>query len=89
MFWQAGLMRAGTIVFWGLLIWGIYALISTATRRPGEKQHSVDALGILQQWLARGEIGADEYRRLRDLIDSAHAGAPVSGGARRDRGPLG
>jgi hypothetical protein len=26
-FWQAGLMWAGMIVFWGLLIWGVYALI--------------------------------------------------------------
>ena len=30
-FWQAGLMWVGMIAFWGLLIWGVYALIISAT----------------------------------------------------------
>src|SRR5712664_4555449 len=31
--WQAGLMWAGMIAFWGLLIWLVYALFTGATRR--------------------------------------------------------
>jgi len=84
MWWQASLMWVGMIAFWGLLIWGIYALISTAMRRPGDQpggqQHGGDARRILDQRLARGEIDAEEYRHLRDLIGSEQSGRPVSSG---------
>jgi len=79
-FWQVGLMWAGMIVFWGLLIWGVYVLVSNATRRPGEGQHRGDARHILDERLARGEIDADEYRRLRNLIDSEQARTPAGAG---------
>jgi len=79
-FWQAGLMWAGMIVFWALLIWGIYVLISNATRRPGGGQDGGDARRILDERLARGEIDAEEYRRLRDVISSNAPSTPVSSG---------
>jgi putative membrane protein len=65
--WQAALMWAGMIVFWGLLIWGVYALI-TAARRPSRDEDGGESRRILDQRLARGEIDEAEYRRLRDLI---------------------
>ena len=34
-FWEVALMWVGMIAFWGLLIWAIYALITSATRRTG------------------------------------------------------
>jgi putative membrane protein len=80
MWWQVSLMWVGMIVFWGLLIWGIYALISTAVRRPGDREHGGDPGRILDARLARGEIDAEEYRRLRDLIGSDASGRPVSSG---------
>ena len=80
MWWQASLMWVGMIVFWGLLIWGIYALVGTAIRRPGDREHSGGARHILDERLARGEIDAGEYRRLRDLIGSHTSGSPVSSG---------
>jgi putative membrane protein len=80
MWWQASVMWAGMIVFWGLLIWGIYALISTALRRPGEREHGGGARRILDERLARGEIDTEEYRRLRDLIGPDQFGRPVSSG---------
>jgi putative membrane protein len=72
-------MWAGMIVFWGLLIWGIYALITSATRRPGPgpKEQGGGARRILDERLARGEIDAEEYRRLRDMIDSDRSDTPV------------
>jgi putative membrane protein len=79
-FWQAGLMWAGMIVFWGLLIWGIYALIRSANRRPDSKEHGGDARRILDERLARGEIDAEEYRRLRDIISSDSRGTHTSSG---------
>jgi putative membrane protein len=79
MWWQASLMWVGMIAFWGLLIWGIYALISAA-RRPGDRAQGGDARCILDERLARGEIDAEEYRHLRDLIGSEQSGRPVSSG---------
>ncbi len=78
-FWQASLMWVGMIVFWGLLIWAIYALITAATRKPPRQDSS--AREILDQRLARGDIDEAEYQRLRDLIrsgdqrDSARSGS--------------
>jgi uncharacterized membrane protein len=61
--WQAGLMWIAMIAFWGLLIWGIYALVTGAARRAcqpeGGGQHGRDeARSILDERLARGEIGS-------------------------------
>jgi putative membrane protein len=74
-FWQIGLGWAGMVAFWGLLIWGGYALIASVTRKPADKEHGGDPRRILDQRLARGEIDAEQYQRLRDLLtsDSRHA----------------
>ena len=80
--WQGGLMWLGMIVFWGLLIWAAYAVITNLTRKPGAPGSGDDAQRILDQRLARGEISPEEYQRLRDLIgsDSRHAATGVGGG---------
>jgi len=67
-FWQIALMWAFMIAFWGLLIWAAYALITRATRKPGAGPAGDGARRILDERLARGEIDADEYRRLRDAM---------------------
>jgi uncharacterized membrane protein len=71
-FWQAGLMWVGMIAFWALLIWGVYVLISSATRKSGRVEHD-EARRILDRRLARGEIDAEELGRLRDLISAKDA----------------
>jgi putative membrane protein len=67
-FWQMALMWAFTIAFWGLLIWAIYALITRVTRKPGAGPAGDGARRILDEPLARGDIDADGYRRLRDAM---------------------
>ena len=79
-FWQVGLMWVGMVAFWGFLIWAVYALIGNS-RRPEDAQRGGDACHTLDQRLARGEIDAEEYGRLRDLIE--HDRAPVDAGAKR------
>jgi putative membrane protein len=71
-FWDVALMWIGTIVFFGLLIWAVYALVVTAARRPPQDRDPQvgSAADILDERLARGEIDAEEYQRLRDLIGS-------------------
>jgi putative membrane protein len=81
--WQGGLMWAGMIVFWGLLIWAAYALITNLTRKPADTDHGDEARRILDQRLARGEIDADEYQRLRDLITGGDHQTPVGTGSAR------
>ena len=85
--WQAGLMWAGMIVFWGLLIWAIYALVTSLTRRtgPGPREGESggdDARRILDERRARGEIDTDEYRRLRDALASGGRSTAGSGSSR-------
>ena len=81
--WQGGLMWIGMIVFWGLLIWAAYALITNLTRKPGTPDSGDDAVRILDQRLARGEIDADEYHRLRDLIANGDRRSPAGTGSTR------
>lgn len=74
-FWQAGLMWTGMVIFWGLLLWGMYALLS-ASRRSGASRRGDEPRRILDERLARGEIGPEEYRRLLDLMRSGDAPRP-------------
>jgi putative membrane protein len=87
-FWEVALMWAGMIAFWGLLIWAVYALVTSATRRPGpetrgEERRGGDARRILDERLARGEIDTDEYRRLRDELASGEGRSPAGSGSGR------
>jgi putative membrane protein len=67
-FWEVALMWAGMIAFWGLLIWAVYALVTSATRRHGPGPGDGDARQILDGRLARGEIDTEEYQRLHDVL---------------------
>lgn len=74
-FWQETLMWAGMIAFLGVLIWGGYLLIASLNRRPGDSSGKPsDAGRILDQRLARGEIDAEEYNRIRGLIGTGSPG---------------
>jgi putative membrane protein len=82
--WHGGLMWIGMLVFWGLLIWAVYALITNLTRKPpGTGQSGDDARRILDQRLARGEIDTAEYQRLRDLIETGGHQSPAGTGSPR------
>jgi putative membrane protein len=79
--WQAGLMWVAMIAFWCLLIWGIYALITAAAQRAGQPERGADAHRILDERLARGEIGTEEYRKLREMLGSG-TGRSTAGSGR-------
>lgn len=64
------------IAFWGLIIWGIWYLVSGSTRNDTRPAASVGAKEILDMRLARGEIDAGEYDRLRKLIDAPAGHSP-------------
>jgi putative membrane protein len=86
--WQAGLMWFAMIAFWALLIWAIYALVTSITRRPdkevpGGQQQPGDARRILDERLARGEIDTEEYYRLRDVLDGGSGRSTARSGEAR------
>lgn len=70
--WQAGLMWAVMIALWGLLAWAVYAVVSSMSSRAesGPGHSGQDARQILDQRLARGDIGPEEYERLCSLISN-------------------
>lgn len=89
--WGGTLMWVAMIAFWALLIWAVYALVTGITRRSGEPdrggqdQQPGSARRILDERLARGEIDADEYGRLREILDGPPGRSPAgtgSGGGR-------
>jgi len=84
--WQAGLMWVGMIAFWGLLIWLAYALFTGASRRVGQpgndqEHRGSDALRILDERLARGEIDTEEYGRLREVLGGGAGRSPAGTGS--------
>jgi putative membrane protein len=78
-FWQVALMWFLMVGFWGLVIWAIYALVTDDTRRPESELRGGNARQILDARLARGEINAEEYRSLREVL--ATGGSPTSDGS--------
>lgn len=82
--WQAGLMWLVMIAFLALLIWVVYALVTGVTRRGREPERGEQQPGgarrILDERLARGEIDADEYRQLREILDGGAGRSPTGTG---------
>jgi putative membrane protein len=73
------LMSVGMVAFWGLVIWGIVALVRGGTSNPSPPEKEPDRpLEILQRRLARGEISVEEYEKLHDsLIGGARERTPA------------
>ncbi|HWT82566.1 MAG TPA: SHOCT domain-containing protein [Candidatus Methylomirabilis sp.] len=56
------------IAFWGVIGWAIWYFVTGSTSQPEQSGRTDDAKRILDQRLARGEIDAEEYRRLREVM---------------------
>jgi putative membrane protein len=82
--WADALMWLGMIALLGLLIWAVCAVGRSASRRRGDAP-GADASGprrILDERLARGEIDAEEYTRLREALASGSPQRPADAGSR-------
>jgi uncharacterized membrane protein len=83
--WAVALMWIGMLAFLGVLIWIGYTMMTRqhqqrrGDRGTQERCGGPDARGVLDERLARGDIDAAEYQKLRGLIaagdDQAPAGA--------------
>jgi putative membrane protein len=69
-YWWMGLvMMAFQLLFWGLLIWFGVALFKKVRGNSLSTYGRNDALDILRERYARGEIDTEEFRRRKeDLI---------------------
>jgi putative membrane protein len=74
------LMIVAMVIFWGALAWIIVTLVrhrgtpagsNPAAPGSGSSPPSSDALRILDERLARGDIDVDEYTRRRLLIEGS------------------
>ncbi len=82
-FWQVALMVVGMIAFWALVIWAVYALVVGSTRWAGAGQGGGGPRQLLKERFARGEIDAEEYRRLRDVLATGRTREPGGAGSQR------
>ena len=62
------------VAVWGVIIWAIWYFVTNVIRQPEQRTPPDDAKRILDERLARGEIDAEEYARLRKVMrtDSTH-----------------
>jgi uncharacterized membrane protein len=87
--WAVALMWIGMLAFLGVLIWIGYALMTRqhqqrrGDRGAQERGSGADARGVLDERLARGDINAAEYQKLRDLIASGDDQAPAGAASGR------
>ena len=81
--WWGWLLGAlAMVAFWGVLIWAVWYFVTAVTRRPdggrsqSDRPGTADPKRILDERLARGDIDAEEYRRLRDLLQERDRSTP-------------
>lgn len=64
------LMGLMILAFWALLIFGGIAVYRGTRGQGTESSGPATAVRLLDERFARGEIGADEYTRRRELLRS-------------------
>ncbi len=69
-FWPLGGHGFGGLMFWLLIFFICYLIYRGSRSWSRNTQHYNDALGTLNQRLARGEISADEYDAILKRIHS-------------------
>lgn len=59
----------GMIIFWGLIIAGLFFLVKLMTSSMGKRENTEDKpLSILKERYARGEIDHQEFARMKEVI---------------------
>jgi putative membrane protein len=65
------------VVFWGLIVWAVSAIITRlAGSRGAQQPDEPDALAILERRYARGELTSEQFEEMRSRLqqhDGPHA----------------
>jgi putative membrane protein len=65
--WTA--MGLTMLLFWGLIVAGVVAVVRSSRPAPNDARGGWgDALRLLDERFARGEIDEEDYRRRRELL---------------------
>ncbi len=67
-------MSVVMVLFWALVVFAVVALFRGSGRRPRDDRSAEqrDAMAILDERFARGEIDEDDYRARREVLHGAH-----------------
>ncbi len=63
--WLMGILM---IIFWGLIIWGIIALVRYAGRSRHDYSYGNSAMEILKRRYAQGEINKEEFEEKKKAL---------------------
>jgi putative membrane protein len=63
--WFMGILM---VIFWGLIVWGIIALVRHFSRSAQRYDQGNSALEILKRRYAQGEINKDEYEEKKQTL---------------------
>jgi putative membrane protein len=66
--WGFALMTVSMILFWGLVTFGVIALVRNLSRGDGSVPARPTAEQMLAVRFARGEVDAQEYRERLDAL---------------------
>jgi putative membrane protein len=67
------------VVFWGLIIWGVFALASRLGRGESAAEREPSALEILERRYARGELSHEEFEEMRRRLTGEPASSRTAG----------
>jgi putative membrane protein len=58
------------VVFWGLIVWAVYAVVTRLERTPPDQtaRHADTPLTILERRYARGELTTEQFEAMRSLL---------------------
>ncbi|HUF52756.1 MAG TPA: SHOCT domain-containing protein [Dehalococcoidia bacterium] len=59
------------VVFWGLIIWAVYAIVSRLGGSGDRSSGGSNAIAILEERFARGEITREEFDEMRGTLTGA------------------
>jgi putative membrane protein len=56
------------VVFWGLIIWAVFAIVSRLGVGSGQKGGRSNAMAILEERFARGEIDREQFEGMKKTL---------------------
>lgn len=56
------------IVFWGLIIWAVFAIVGRLGGGSGQERNRSNAISILEERFARGEINREEFEEMKRTL---------------------
>lgn len=56
------------VVFWGLIIWAVFAIVGRLGGANGPETNRSSAMAILEERFARGEINREQFEEMKRTL---------------------